>query len=73
MKKPSALLSIIPVLVLVLILIAGVQMFGNGLTAGPSQIALITASVVGALIGIFYLKIPWDKLEAGIIENLGKT
>ncbi|MEG1088986.1 MAG: Na+/H+ antiporter NhaC family protein [Bacteroidales bacterium] len=73
MKKPSALLSIIPVLVLVLILIAGVQMFGDGLTAGPSQIALITASVVGALIGIFYLKIPWDKLEAGIIENLGKT
>lgn len=73
MKKPSALLALIPVIVLVLVLVAGVQMFGDGLTAGPSQIALITASVVGALIAIFYLKIPWEKLEEGILDNLSKT
>lgn len=73
MKKPSALLSILPVLVLVLMLVAGVKMFGDGLTAGPSQIALITASIVGALIAIYYLKIPWEKLEEGILDNLSKT
>lgn len=73
MKKPSVLLSVLPVAVLILILIAGVQMFGDGLTAGPSQIALITASVAGALIAIFYLKIKWEKLEEGILDNLSKT
>ena len=73
MKKPSLLLSLVPVLVLIVILFLGVKLFGDELTAGPSQIALITASIVGALIAIFRLKITWDELEAGILDNLSKT
>ena len=73
MKKPSLLLSLVPVLVLIIILFLGVKLFGDELTAGPSQIALITASIVGALIAIFRLKITWDELEAGILDNLSKT
>ncbi len=73
MKKPTVILSILPVIILILILIAGVQMFGDELTAGPSQIALIAASVAGAIIAIFYLKIKWEQLEEGILDNLSKT
>lgn len=73
MKKPTVLLALVPVLILILILVAGVQMFGDALTSGPSQIALISASVVGALIAIFYLKIKWEQLEEGIMDNLAKT
>lgn len=73
MKKPTVLLASLPVVVLILILVAGVQMFGDGLTAGPSQIALIAASVVGALIAIFHLKVKWEQLEEGIMDNLSKT
>ncbi len=73
MKKPSLLLSLTPVFVLIIILFLGVKLFGDELTSGPSQLALIIASVVGALIAIFRLKITWDELENGILDNLSKT
>lgn len=72
-KKPSLMLSIFPILVLVSLLVAGVKMFGEDLTSGPSQVALITAGVIGALVGMFYLKIPWEKIDNQIADNLSKT
>lgn len=72
-KRPSLLLSIFPVIILVLVLVAGVNMFGDDLTSGPSQIALITAGVIGAAIGIFYLKVTWEKIEEKMSDNLSKT
>lgn len=72
-KKPSLVLSIFPILVLVLLLVAGVKLFGEDLTSGPSQIALLTTGVICALIGIFYLKIPWEKIDNQIADNLQKT
>ena len=60
-------------IILVLVLVAGVNMFGDDLTSGPSQIALITAGVIGAAIGIFYLKVTWEKIEEKMSDNLSKT
>lgn len=73
MKKPSMFLSLLPIIILIVIISIGVRLFGDGLTSGPSQIALITASTVGALIAMYFLKVPWDKIEESIIDNLGKT
>lgn len=73
MKKPNLFLSFLPVIILITIIIAGVKLFGDGLTSGPSQVALLTASTIGALIAIYYLKVPWEKLEEGIMDNLSKT
>lgn len=73
MKRPSLFLSLFPIIILVLILVAGVRLFGDGLTSGPSQIALIAAGVVGAVIGILYYKTPWEKIEESILDNLSKT
>ena len=73
MKKPSLLLSLFPVIILIVIIVSGVKLFGDELTSGPSQVALMTATTIGALIAIYYLKVPWEKLEEGIVDNLGKT
>ncbi len=73
MKKPTLFLALLPVIILVLIIAVGVYLFGDELTSGPSQIALVTASVVGALVAMFYLKVPWEKLEEGMLDNLSKT
>ena len=73
MKKPSFSVSIIPVLVLVLVIFTGVSIFGENITAGPSQIALLLATVLGALIAIMYLKVPWQKLEDGMLDHMSKT
>ena len=73
MKKTSAWLALIPVSVLVILIVIGSILFGDDLTAGPSQIALLVATVVGALIAMFRQKISWEKLEEGIADNFSKS
>ena len=73
MKKTSAWLAFIPVSVLVILIVIGSVLFGDDLTAGPSQIALLVATVVGALIAMFRQKISWEKLEEGIADNFSKS
>lgn len=72
-KKPSVLLSLFPVLCLVALIVIFVRLFGSDLTAGPSQIALLCATAIAAVVAIGYLKIPWERLEEGITDNLSKT
>lgn len=73
MKKPSLLLSLIPVIILIAIIFAGVRIYGEEITSGPSQIALIFTSVVASVISVAYLKVPWEKLEEGMMDHLTKT
>lgn len=73
MKKPGLLISLIPVLALIAIIFAGVKMFGEDVTSGPSQIALIFSTVLASVIALSYLKVPWEKLEAGMMDHLVKT
>jgi len=73
MKKPSFLVSLIPIITLVAVIFTGVKVFGEDITAGPSQIALLLSSVLGALIAIMLLKVPWQKLENGMLSHLSKT
>ena len=73
MKKTSAWLAVIPVAVLVILIVVGSMLFGEDLTAGPSQIALLVSAVVGALIAMFRQKISWEKLEEGITDNFSKS
>lgn len=73
MKKPSILLALVPITVIIALIVVGVYLFGEDLTSGPSQIALITGSIVAAIICILYLKIPWEKIEEGMMDNMSKT
>ena len=73
MKTTSAWLALIPVSILVILIVIGSILFGDDLTAGPSQIALLIATVAGALIAMFRQKISWEKLEEGIADNFSKS
>ena len=72
-KEPTLFLALLPVVILIAMMAVGVYLFKDDLTSGPSQMALVTAAIIGALIAIFHLKIPWEKIEEGILKNLTNT
>jgi len=73
MKRPSLLLSIVPVLFLITLIAVSVPIFGDDITAGPAQIALLSATSLAALISIIFLKVPWKQIETFMLEHLSKT
>ena len=73
MKKPSLLLSIVPVLFLISLIAMAVPLFGDDITAGPAQIALLSTTSLAALISIIFLKVPWKQIETFMLEHLSKT
>ncbi len=68
-RQPSLLQSLIPVLSLIVLLAASVYLFGDGSSGGPSQIALILAAAVGAVLGIAN-GYTWKELEKGIVHGI---
>ncbi len=72
-KEPTLFLALLPVVLLIIMMAVGVYLFQDDLTSGPSQVALVTAAIIGALVAIFHLKIPWEKIEEGILKNLSNT
>ncbi len=73
MKKPGLLLSLLPVALLVGIIILSSSLFDGDLTSGPAQVALVFAAAVGSLIAIFFLKVPWEKIEDAMTTNIKNT
>lgn len=72
-KKPGLILSLLPVVILVTILAVGVIIFGEDVTSGPSQIALVTAAIITCLIGMIFLKVPWEDFADAMGDNMSKT
>ena len=66
-------MALVPVTVLVILIVVGSLLFGDDLTSGPSQIALLISAVTAALIAMFKMKISWEKLEEGIADNFQKS
>ena len=66
-------MACVPVIVLVILIVIGSILFGDDLTSGPSQIALLISAVTAALIAMFKMKISWEKLEEGIADNFQKS
>ena len=54
-KRPSAMLSLLPIAVLVAMLIATIKSFGSDALGGASQITLLTVAAFCVLIGMGYL------------------
>ncbi len=69
--RPSFLLSILPLVALIGLLGLNVAVFGDNATGGPNQIALLLAAMVAGLLGRYYLKVPYKKLEAGALHSIG--
>ena len=63
-------LALIPMAVLIAMLALVIKVFGADAIEGGSQISLLVASSIAALIAIVVCKTPWRSLEEGIIENI---
>ena len=73
MKRPSLLLSLLPFISLVTLISVTVPLFGDDVTAGPAQIALLSSALLTALIAMLYLKVPWEHVEQCMLDQLSKT
>jgi len=68
-KKPTFILAMIPILVLVGLLYFNVSIYGEDATYGSNQIALIIAAAVASVIGLA-LGFKWNHLEGGIVKSI---
>ena len=64
------MLSFIPFLVLIVLITCCVAVFGNATLDGASQVSLLTASAVSALIGHFSKRLEWENLEKEITAKI---
>lgn len=69
-KRPSPLLSLVPIAVLVALLFVTIRTFGSDALSGGSQIVLLTATAICCLIAMVHCKVSWKFLEMGIINNI---
>lgn len=69
-RKPSAIVSFILILVLIILLIFVIKVFNTSALDGASQVALFVASAVCVAIGMIFYKVPWDSFENAIKSNI---
>ena len=69
-KNPSAWVAAIPLVLLTLLLYGVIRSFGRDAIAGGSQIALLSASSVAAMIAILGYGRSWRELEESIINHI---
>ena len=72
-KRPSAMLLLLPIAVLVAMLIATIKSFGSDALSGASQITLLTVAAFCVLIGMGYLNVPWASFEKAITKNVSSV
>lgn len=63
-------LALIPMVVLVVMLALVIKVFGSDAIEGGSQISLLVASSVAALLSIVVCRCKWNDLENAIIDNV---
>lgn len=69
-SEPSAIVSLIPFLFLVIVLGLVIKVFGTDALSGASQVALMFAAGVTVVIAMVLYKIPWKTFEEAILDNI---
>lgn len=69
-KRPSVVVSLIPLALLVLFLALTIQLFGSDAIAGGSQLSLLSASAVCTALSICLYRCKWQVLEDAIVTNM---
>ena len=69
-KRPSTLVSFIPLAVLVIFLAITIKIFGGDAIAGGSQLSLLSASAVCTAIAMTLYKCKWQVLEDALLANM---
>lgn len=71
-KKPSLVLSTLPLLFLVILLSTNVYIFSDDASYGPNQMALIFAAAFAAILS-FKLDYTWDQILKGIVKSISSA
>ncbi|MBR4821999.1 MAG: sodium:proton antiporter [Bacteroidales bacterium] len=71
MKK--ALISLIPVVVLIAMLAFNVSILGSDSIQGASQVALLIATGIAVWLSMWLFKVRWSAFEEGIKSNIGNV
>ncbi len=66
----SIWLALVPMAVLVAMLVLVIKAFGIDAVEGGSQVALLVASSIAALIAVSVYRCPWSRLESAIVDNI---
>lgn len=69
-RTPSVWVAIIPLAVLTSLLYAVIRCFGGDAIDGGSQIALLSAASVCAMLAMGIYRCPWSALEDAVIDNI---
>ncbi|MDR1331877.1 MAG: sodium:proton antiporter [Tannerella sp.] len=69
-RIPSPALSFVPIIVLVGMLFFAIRIFGSSTLEGASQIVLLVATAVCALIAMTCCRVRWKTIEAAIVQNI---
>ncbi|MDR1556249.1 MAG: Na+/H+ antiporter NhaC [Tannerellaceae bacterium] len=70
LRRPSVLLSLVPVFVLVGLLFFTIRLFGSDALSGGSQVVLLTSTAVCCLLAMFHCKVKWKTIEKAIAGNI---
>ena len=71
MKK--ALISLIPIVVLIAMLAFNVSILGSDSIQGASQVALLLATGIAVWLSMWLFKVRWSAFEEGIKSNIGNV
>ena len=74
-RKPywDVALSLVPIVSLVAMLSVVIRLFGADALSGGSQVALLCASAVSVLVGVFCFKVKWAHIESVVIDHVSKV
>ena len=63
-------IAFVPLVTLIGMIVLGVTVFGRDVGDGPSQISLVFATALAAVLAIVVGRIPWSVLEQGITSSI---
>ena len=69
-KRPSVLLSVIPIVVLVALLSVTISVFGSDALNGGSQVVLLATTAVATSLAMFFCGTSWKEIETAICNNI---
>ncbi len=70
---PSPFISLLPLIVLVLMLVATIRAYGSDALLGASQVTLLVVSAFCVLLGTIVLGVPWADFERMITKNVASV
>lgn len=72
-QKPSVIVSMIPVVLLVGLLSYCITVFGDGMLSGPSQLVLTLCTGIVVFIAMVFYHQSWQELENAMVIGISRT